>query len=118
MLSDFSFAKDTIGFIVEGDVDKEVMHELGKGIYDTLRENRKMSLYLEDLDIRSFTRNAILTGTLFSFKHGKKFDKMALVSDRKWLRIIGFLQNLLTSVKVKTFTSKERLKGMSWIMDH
>ena len=118
MLSDFRFAKDTIGFIVEGDVDKTVMHELGKGIKETLQENKKMSLYLEDLDIRSFTRNAIMTGTFFSFKYNRKFKKLALVSDRKWLRIIGFVQNLLSPVKVKTFTSKERLKGMSWIMDH
>ena len=117
MLSDFSFAEDTIGFIIEGDVDKKVTHELGKAIYETLKENSKMSLYLEDMSIRSFTTRAILIGALFPFKYGKKFNKLALISDRKWLHIFGYLQNALTGVKVRTFTSKKRLDGMSWIMD-
>ena len=117
MVSEFSFAEDTIGFFIEGDVDRQATHELGKGIYETLTENTKMSLYLEDMNIHSFTTTAILIGIIFPFKYGRKFNKLALVSDRKWLHIVGYIQNTLTSVKVRSFSTKDRLEGMSWIMD-
>lgn len=117
MLSDFSFAQDTIGFIIEGNLDTKSMYELGAGIRDTLVENKRMSLYLEDMEIQSFSFNAIIIGTLFPFRYGSKFDKMALVSDRKWIHFIGFFQNILFRMKVKSFSTEHRLDAMSWIMD-
>lgn len=117
MLSDFSFAQDTIGFIIEGDLDTKAMHELGARIHDTLIENKSMSLYLEEMDVHNISSNAVLIGTLFPFRYGKKFDKMALVSDRKWIHFIGFIQNSLFRMNVKSFSTEYRLDAMSWIMD-
>ena len=117
MLSDFSFAQDTLGFIIEGDVDTEALQILGKRIHETLIENKKMSLYLEDLNIQSFSSSSILTGFLFPFRYGNRFYKMALITDRWWIHTIGFIQNIFFSVKIRTFTTENRVDAMSWIID-
>ena len=117
MLSDFSFAQDTIGFIIEGNLDTEEMYELGAGIRDTLIENKQMSLYLEEVEVQNISLNAILIGALFPFRYGRRFHKMALVSDRKWIHFIGYIQNILFRMKVKSFHTEHRLDAMSWIMD-
>jgi hypothetical protein len=117
MLSDFSFADDTIGFIIEGNVDSEVMQNLGRGIQVSLVENKKVNLYLEDSNIKSFSVSSILKGTFFPFKNGSKFNKMALISDRKWIHAIGTFHNLLFSFEVKSFSTQDRVVAMSWIME-
>jgi hypothetical protein len=117
MLSDFSFAEDSIGFIVEGDVDREVMYRMGKSIQGNLVENKKMCLYLEDMDIRTFSFRAIFIGILFPFRFSHKFSRMALVSDRKWIHFIAFLQNAFFQFSVKSFSTENRLEAMRWIMD-
>lgn len=117
MLSDFNFSEDTIGFIIEGDVDREAMYNLGKGIQGSMVENEKISLYLEDMNIKSFSFKSIITGMLFPFHYGNKFHKMALISDRKWIHIIGFFHNLLFRFQVRSFSTQNRVAGMSWVMD-
>ena len=117
MLSDFSFAQDTIGFIIEEKIDSDVLRDLGKRIVATLQENKKMSLYLEDMGIQSFTPNSIFIGILFPFRYSRKFSKLALISDRKWIHFIAFWHNLFTPVKVKSYSIAHRLDAMSWIME-
>ena len=117
MLSDFSFAEDTIGFIIEEKVDSEVLRELGKRIVATLQENQKMSMYLEDMGIQSFTPNSIMIGIFSPFRYSRKFSKLALITDRKWIHFIAFWLNLFTPNKVKSYKIAHRLEAMSWIME-
>jgi len=115
MLSSFSFSKDTVGFIIQGEVNEESINELQKKILEKLETFDKIKLYLEDDGIESFTMPAVVQEMMFKIKYGDRFEKVALVTDRKWIKMCGVIENMLMPAQVKNFDVEERLDAIAWI---
>lgn len=114
-LSDFSFSANTVGYIINGKMDTPAINELKGLILEKLKEHEKINLYLEDSGIESFTANSVLIATLFPLEHSKRFHKIALVTNRKWIHMLGTLDKLLVNVKIKNYESKDRMEAIHWI---
>jgi len=115
MLSNFSFSKDTLGFIIQGKVDEASIRELQGRVLEMLETYEKINLYLEDDGIESFTLPAVIDEILFKIEHGDRFNKVALVTDRKWIKMCGHIENILIPATVKNFDVSERLKAIEWV---
>lgn len=115
MLSSFSFSKDTVGFLIEGVMDEDAMDKLHERILEKQSQFDKINLYLEDADIERFTMPAIVSQLMFKLEHSKKFRKVALVTDRKWIHLCGSLENMFLGATVKSFDTEDRMDAMSWI---
>lgn len=115
MLSPFSFSDDTIGFLLEGVIDEATFDSLHSQIREKWEVYGKISLYIEDTGIETLSIIGFIKELLFKIENPKRFHKIALVSDRKWIYICGAIEDLFIEAKVKNFASEERLEAISWI---
>lgn len=115
MHSSFTFSKNTVGFLIDGDVDEKAINKLQIEILEKLKSFDKINLYLEDSNIESFTLPAVVNQMMFKFEYGDRFNKVAMVTDRKWIHLCGNLKNMFLSATIKNFDTSDRLKAMNWI---
>ncbi|MEL6811290.1 MAG: STAS/SEC14 domain-containing protein [Bacteroidota bacterium] len=117
MLSDFSFADDTIGYIIEGKMNKAVVMELKTLILEKMKEHDKINLYLEDAGIEDFSLDSVFIGTLFPHKHARRFNKVAMVTDRKWIHLLSAVNRKLLSGNFRNFVTERRMDAIAWITE-
>jgi len=117
MLTTFSFSSDTVGFLMEGKISRETILDLNTAIEEKLARFGKINLYLEDSNISSFELPAILDQISFKFNHRNQFNKIALVTDRKWIHWCAHVDDAYMRADVKPFDVKNRLQAIAWIAD-
>jgi hypothetical protein len=117
MLSDFSFSENTVGFLVEGSFSQETASKLIATIESKLDFYDTINLYIEDTGIEHFSLKALADEILFKFKHSERFNKVALVTDRKWLQACNNLLDVFGTTNARNFATEDRLKALSWIME-
>ncbi len=115
MLSDFSLSRNTVGYIIDGVMNKKAINDLKSQILEKFEEHDTINLYLEDSGIERFSLNAVMIATLFPVEHHHRFNKIALVTNRKWIHMLGVLDTVVVNVNLKNFTSDNRLEAISWI---
>ncbi len=115
MLSTFSFSDDTVGFLIDGDFNVRTVHKLEVLIKEKLEHYDKINIYLEDSNIEDFHLGAVIKEVKFKIENDRKFNKIALVSDRKWIKLCVAIENLFLNASIKSFSTEDRLKAMSWI---
>lgn len=117
MLANFSFADNTVGYLIEGTMDKDTILDLRSQILEKFKVHDKINLYLEDSHIEHFSLSAAAIGALFPLEYSKRFNKIALVTDRKWIQVLAAVDNVLIGATLKYFPIKDRLSAISWIVD-
>ncbi len=117
MLSDFSFSENTVGFLLEGDFNKETSSKLITAIEAKLDFFEEINLYIEDTGIENFTMKALLEEVVFKYQHAHRFNKVALVTDRRWLKACNNLLDLFGDTQARNFATENRLGGLAWIME-
>ena len=115
MYSSFSFADTAVGYIIEGFFDEEIVKNLHDEILQKASVFRRINLYLEDSNIENFSVWAVLVDIAFKFRNSEKFTKVAIVTDRTWIRACAAVENLFFEGVVKSFPSKKRMDAMAWI---
>ena len=115
VVSDFSFSENTIGYIVEGVMDDHAINELREQILEKFKEHDKINLYLEDNNIQKFSFNAVLIATLFPIEHSGRFNKVAMVTNRKWIHMISSINNSITANNIKNYPIEKRMEAIAWI---
>jgi len=117
MILDFSFAQDTVGYIIEDTMDAQAMKDLRNEVKRKFEKFDSINLYLEDCGIDKITFSASLLGAMFPLEHAKKFRKIALVTDRKWIHAMAYFDNLFIEGEIKSFKGDQRMDAMSWITE-
>lgn len=117
MFSGFSFSQDTIGYIIDGTMNTVAINKLKGLVLEKFEEHDRINLYLEDAGIDRFTLNAVIIATFFPVKHAKRFNKIALVTNRKWIHLLGDFDNLIADLNIKNFTAHERMDAIAWIAE-
>ncbi len=118
MFTDFSFSKHTVGFIIEGVFDLELSKKLHDQIEEKMNGFEKINLYLEDNNVLNFTLPAVVDDCKFKIENSDKFNKVAMVTDRKWLKLYVNIQNLVTTADIKWFATEDRMKAIDWIAEN
>ena len=115
MQVDFSLSQNTMGYIIEGEMDKTAILNLKYQILEKLKRYATINLYLEDNGIQSFTLNSVFIATLFPLEYSSRINKIAIVTNRKWIHLLSSMDNFLIGGEMKNFTSRERIDAMVWI---
>lgn len=115
MLSSFSLADNIIGFIIDGPYDEIAVEKIQSEVNEKLIIYDKVNLYLEDTINADISFKAILKSLPFKLKTGNRFDKVAIVTDRKWLQIISNLEKLFFNAEIRIFSGEDRLEAIQWI---
>jgi hypothetical protein len=75
----------------------------------------KLNLYIEDTVNADISLKAVVKSVPFKLKTGNRFEKVAVVTDRKWLQVVSNLEKLFFSAEIRIFSSEQRLEAIQWI---
>lgn len=110
-----------LGFKVDGKIEKSDLQNVFKLIEDKSESNGKMKFYMEikDFGIQDLTADAIKEDLKFWFKHPgilPNFEKVALVTDKKWVEKIFEIEcALIPTLEGKSFSTEEKYMALDWL---
>ena len=117
MISTFKFSKYVVGFLIDSDVNTQLIEEIHKAINDKLKENETINLFIEIKSGNTVSFNALMKDLKFKAEHSKQFRKIAVVTDLNWFQNVMEIKDLVMDAEVKGFEPKYRMKAMSWIAE-
>ncbi|EAQ48073.1 MULTISPECIES: STAS/SEC14 domain-containing protein [Leeuwenhoekiella] len=115
MLLDFSLSENSIGYIVEGTMDYKAVQELKGAILKKLEKHDSINLYLEDNNIDRFTLDAVFIAGIFPMQHKNQLNKIAMVTNRKWIHMIANFNKAVIGKDMRNFTTDRRTEAIAWI---
>ena len=115
MLSSFSLADNIIGFIIDGPYTEDSIDKVQNEILDRLEVFSSVSFYIEDTSNAEISLKAVLKSIPFKVKTGNRFDKVAVVTDRKWLQLFSSIERLFVNAEIRLYSTQQRLEAIQWI---
>ncbi|MDG5786798.1 STAS/SEC14 domain-containing protein [Evansella sp. AB-P1] len=101
--------------IVNGKITTEDIEEF-EMIFKEKKENYgKINLLMEVHEIQGYSMNAVMEDLKFSANHWKEFNKIAVITDKKWIGLGSKISNILPGVEVKHFDFDEKEKALYWL---
>lgn len=82
---------------------------------DKLTQYQKIRWYFEMEDFDGWELKAFWEDVKFDAKHRNDFDKVAMVGEKKWEKLMTDLMRPFTSAEVKYFDISEKDVAMHWI---
>ncbi|NJW53597.1 SpoIIAA family protein [Salinimicrobium oceani] len=115
MVLNFEFADNVIGITIDTDVDKELMKEIIASILDRMKAHETINLFCELKRGKTISLQAFFENLKFNIKHRGEFCKIAVVTDRKWIKAVYEVNVELADANIKIFDNKDRLEALNWI---
>lgn len=115
MAISFELANHVVGIMVDEDVDKDYLDKIHKLIEEKLEENKTINLFCEIRPHNEVPVQFLFENIKFKFEHSNQINKLAMVTDLKWVRGIMDIDNFFVSTEVRSFELKDRLEAIQWI---
>lgn len=96
-------------------MDTKAINRLRAELLQKFEVNDTINLYLEDAGIERFSLNSVVIGTLFPHEYSHKLNKVAVVTNRKWIHMISSMSKVLLNANYRNFTTEERKEAIAWI---
>lgn len=105
-----------IGLRVGAEVKAEEVEKAIGATEERLKDTDKVRLYCEIPDLESVSAKALQKEISYGLKNVDKFEKVAIVSDKAWLRALAELEDkLFPTMEEKAFKMKERKAAEEWV---
>ncbi len=115
MAISFELAEHVVGIMVDENVNQKYLDKIHKLIEEKLKENEKINLFCEIMPHNDVPVKLLFENIKFKFQHSNQINKMAMVTDLKWIRGIMDVDNFFVTTEVKSFELKNRLEAIQWI---
>lgn len=115
MLSTFSFAANTIGFVVTKDCNHEITSAINDEILSKIKLYGTVNVYIEDDNIETVTLQSVMDEIFFKLDNASSLNKIAIVTDRNWIHVLTSAESFFSTSQIENFKSKDRLKAINWI---
>lgn len=111
-------ADNVIGVSIKGNV-KTKDFELVKNFVSEVEVHYEfLRIYVEIQDIEGFSLETLLKELEFTLSQFHKFEKEAIVIDKKLIQSLESMKGLLVAgVKVNCFTFEDRCEALCWILN-
>lgn len=110
-------AQDIVALKIKGDVDQPSVERVGATIDRKLASNESLRMYAEIDDLGDVGADAILEDMQLAVRHGKRFRRTAIVSDKKWLEVATKASDKLwPKASVQHFGYGEQDDAMQWLL--
>jgi hypothetical protein len=109
-----------IGFRASGRMTRDEYREAMKPIYATLEHGEKLNIYFEladdfdGLDLGALWEDLKAAGSV-GLKHRSSWQKMALVTDKTWLKHAAAVVGPLAPGEFRVFDLAETQSAKSWV---
>lgn len=117
MLVSIPFADDrVVGFRIESKVTTEVLDQAIALIEVALEKHDKVRLYVEMPSFDGITVEAFYKDIKYGFSHWSRFEREAVVTDKRWMETMASLADtLFSSIDVRVFRSDQTNEARDWV---
>ncbi|MCB7481569.1 STAS/SEC14 domain-containing protein [Christiangramia sediminis] len=115
MISTFEFADHVVGFLVNDDIDKELIEKIHEAIDSKLRKHEMVNLFVEITEGNQFSFSALMKDIVFKTKHSGQFGKIAIVTNLEWFKAYASMKDVFMDADVRSFSNNDRLEAINWI---
>jgi hypothetical protein len=111
-----------LGFRASGKITHEEYREMMKPIYATLERGEKLNIYFElagdfhGLDLGALWEDMKAAGSV-GLKHRSSWQRMALVTDKDWIRHAAAVFGPLTPGELRVFEPDEAAQAKAWVAE-
>lgn len=106
-----------MAYVFDGPMDAKVINQLKLQIENKLLFHERINIYLEDRGIDHFTLYSVLVGIVFPLQHHKRFNKVAMVTDRSWIHLLSTINSTMISAEIRNYKTEDREEAMDWIRE-
>ncbi|HUY70624.1 MAG TPA: STAS/SEC14 domain-containing protein [Gaiellaceae bacterium] len=109
-----------LGFRASGKMTREEYREIMKPIYAALERGEKLNIYFEladdfdGLELGALWEDMKAAGSV-GLKHRSSWQRMALVTDKEWIKRAAAIAGPLAPGELRLFASDERVEAKRWI---
>jgi hypothetical protein len=104
-----------LGFKIGEDITAEDVHEMGKIMADATAASGKIRLLIEIEGFRHMEPEALVEKMKFARDHAQDIEKMAVVSDRTWIKSWLKIGGLFTHKEAEHFNRSEMEDAWKWL---
>ncbi len=108
-------AGNVLGFKIGEDVTAEDVRNIGGIMSETIASFGKVRLLIEIEGFRHMEPEALLEKLRFAKDHGREIERMAVVSNRVWIKSWVKIGGLFTHREVEHFDRSEREAAWKWL---
>ena len=108
-------AGNILGFKIGEDITFEDLHDMGEIMADAIATSGRIRLLIEIEGFRHMEPEALLEKLKFARDHGKDIEKMAVVSDRVWIKSWLKIGGLFTHKEAEHFNRSETADAWKWL---
>ncbi|MGB7786713.1 MAG: STAS/SEC14 domain-containing protein [Salinimicrobium sp.] len=116
MKTSFEFSDNILGVILEKKIDSENIEDIQKMLEEKINRYKRVSIYLEDRHNDGITLMAVLKDLTFEVSRKGAFQKIAVVTDAKFFKLMTELKEKLVAAEVESFDREDRMRAMNWVM--
>ncbi|MGK7392859.1 MAG: STAS/SEC14 domain-containing protein [Candidatus Cyclobacteriaceae bacterium M2_1C_046] len=98
-----------------GTLTEEDYNTLIPMLEEKIENNQKVRWYFEMEDFDGWKVKALWEDAKFDAKHINDFEKIAMVGEKKWEKVMTDLMKPFTSADVKYFDAADKAKAINWI---
>lgn len=116
MLTIKKIANRVIRLVIDGEVKQSDIDQAASVMEDSLKEQGKLRLLVEVKNLEGYDSvAAFLKDTQKTFQHYTDFEKIAIMTEEKWLKGVASLGDLTNPANIKQFSLSEREIAEEWI---
>jgi SpoIIAA-like len=110
----------TLGFRASGKITSDEYREMIEPIYATLERGEKLNIYFEltedfhGLDFGALAQDVKAAGSV-GLKHRSSWERMALVTDKDWVRHGASAFGWLAPGELRLFEPSEQDEARAWL---
>jgi SpoIIAA-like len=111
-----------LGFRAFGKLTREEYREMMEPIYAALEAGEKLNIYFEltedfdGLDLGALWEDMKAAGSV-GLKHRSSWQRMALVTDRDWIRYAASAFGPLAPGELRVFDLEQKARAKAWIVE-
>lgn len=107
-----------VGFRIDGRVDNESFKQVLAEIEARLAHHETLRIYAEIHSLGGMALEALFKDVKFALGNWRRFDREAIVTDRRWLhRVMPIAGKLFPGVQVKVFGLEDAQAARDWLQE-
>lgn len=105
-----------IGYRINGRINVDDIGNIKRLIEDKIQRHPKLRVYVEVINLDGISFEALVDDLKLAFKHYDKFERKAVVTDKKWIQTLSPIAGrFFPGIEVKCYSFTDRDKALEWI---
>ncbi|WP_234570563.1 STAS/SEC14 domain-containing protein [Rhodohalobacter sp. 614A] len=111
-------ADNVVGIRIDGKISEQEFDAITARLEEKMSKHSTVRIYAEIKSLGGMSPETFFKDLKFGLQNWDRFDKEALVTDKKWLeKIIDISDHLFPSIEVEAFSFDEKKKAKIWIQN-